>query len=142
MHCPIHNIYILFRSNTMALYATHSASSIWVVGATKEHFQTSKLPSRRDVLKVLFYYHTDENMSLKQSIDKSAALLLPIWEIARIPTKARSHVAEHIYKLHSNWQALKKNINHSFIHSRIYIAPLQGNYSEVLPTPARSKRTV
>jgi len=29
---------------------------------------------------------------------------------------------------------------HSFIHSRIYIAPLQGNYSEVLPTPARSKR--
>ena len=28
---------------------------------------------------------------------------------------------------------------HSFIHSRIYIAPLQGNYSEVLPTPARSK---
>ena len=29
----------------------------------------------------------------------------------------------------------------SFIHSRIYIAPLQGNYySEVLPTPARSKR--
>ena len=31
---------------------------------------------------------------------------------------------------------------HSFIHSRIYIAPLQGNYSEVLPTPARSKRTV
>src|SRR6218665_2607490 len=31
---------------------------------------------------------------------------------------------------------------HSFIHSRIYIAPLQENYSEVLPTPARSKRTV
>ena len=30
----------------------------------------------------------------------------------------------------------------SFIHSRIYIAPLQGKYSEVLPTPARSKRTV
>src|SRR6218665_678756 len=30
----------------------------------------------------------------------------------------------------------------SFIHPRIYIAPLQGNYSEVLPIPARSKRTV
>jgi len=29
-----------------------------------------------------------------------------------------------------------------FIHSRIYTAPLQGNYSEVLPTPAWSKRTV
>src|SRR6218665_2891314 len=31
---------------------------------------------------------------------------------------------------------------HSLIHSRIYIAPLQRHYSEVLPTPARSKRTV
>ena len=30
----------------------------------------------------------------------------------------------------------------SFILSRIYVAALQGNYSEVLPTPARSKRTV
>src|SRR5688572_31781192 len=31
---------------------------------------------------------------------------------------------------------------HSFIHSGIYIAPLQGNYSEALPTPTRPKRTV
>jgi len=30
---------------------------------------------------------------------------------------------------------------HSFI-SNIYIAPLQENYSEVLPTPARLNRTV
>jgi len=29
---------------------------------------------------------------------------------------------------------------HSFIHSKIYIAPLQGNYSEALPTPVRTKR--
>jgi len=28
----------------------------------------------------------------------------------------------------------------SFIHSKIYIAPLQGNYSEALPTPVRTKR--
>jgi len=27
-----------------------------------------------------------------------------------------------------------------FIHSRIYIAPIQGNYSEVLATPERSKK--
>ena len=29
---------------------------------------------------------------------------------------------------------------HSFIHSKIYIAPLQGNYSEALPTPVRTKK--
>ena len=34
---------------------------------------------------------------------------------------------------------------HSFIHSfilNIYIAPLQENYSEALPTPARSNKAV
>ena len=95
----------------MATCGTRSTSSIWLVGATKEHFQSSKLPSRGDVLKVLFHYHNDKNMSLKDSIDKSASLLLPIWEMARIPTKAPNHVVEHIRKLHSYWQGLKKNVS-------------------------------
>ena len=97
----------------MTAYNTRSSSSIWLVGATNETFQTSKLPSRGDILKVLFYYHTDEAMSLKESIDKSVSLLLPIWEMARIPTKARNHVVEHVRKLHAEWQCLKKNINRS-----------------------------
>lgn len=93
--------------------STRSGSSIWLVGGTKEQFQTSKLPSRGDVLKVLFHYHTDEKMSLKDSIDKSVSLLLPIWDMARIPTKARNHVVEHIRKLHGDWQGLKKRISRS-----------------------------
>ena len=36
----------------MTAYNTRSASSIWLVGATNETFQTSKLPSRGDILKV------------------------------------------------------------------------------------------
>lgn len=90
---------------------TRSASSIWLVGTTKELFSNYKLPSRGDVLKVLFHYHTDKNMSMKDSVDKSVSLLLPIWEMARIPTKAQNHVVEHIRKLHSDWQGLKKNIS-------------------------------
>src|SRR5688572_10803765 len=38
-------------------------------------------------------------------------------------------------------QVSNRNHNHSFIHSGIYIAPLQGNYSEALPTTC-PKRTV
>src|SRR6218665_364842 len=33
--------------------------------------------------------------------------------------------------------SIKSLHTYSFIHSRIYIAPLQGNYSEVLPTDFR-----
>lgn len=98
----------------MTAYSTRSTNSIWLVGATNESFQASKLPSIGDTLKVLFYYHTDKKMSLKDSIDKCVLLLLlPIWEMARIPTKAQNHVIEHVRKLHSEWQSLKKNINRS-----------------------------
>ena len=61
---------------------TRAASSVWLVGGTEENFKISKLPSRG-----VFNYHNDESMSLKDSIDKTASLLLPIWEMARLPTK-------------------------------------------------------
>ena len=60
---------------------------------------------------MLFNYHNDEGMSLKDSIYKTASLLLSIWEMTRLPTKAANHVAEHIRKLHVEWQGLKKRIN-------------------------------
>ena len=89
------------KLNIIMAMCTCSASPIWLVGGTNEQFQTSKLPSRGDVLKVLFYYHTDKKLSLKDSIDKAASLLLPIWQMARISTKAPNHVVKHICKLHS-----------------------------------------
>src|SRR6218665_1455909 len=62
MHCTIHIIYTFFGyipCNVCIAYTMHSASSILLVGTTTEYFQATKLPSRRDVLKVLFYYHTE-----------------------------------------------------------------------------------
>ena len=49
------------------------------------------------------------------------------------------------YYFFSRLFVLTLKVLHSFIHSvilNIYIAPLQENYSEVLPTPARLKRAV
>lgn len=50
----------------------------------------------------------------------------------------------------SSWQLLsvhikvkhRQYVNGRFIHSKIYVAPLQGNYTEVLLTPAWPKWTV
>jgi len=61
--------------------------------------------------------------------------------------QATRHVLNTISK-RSDWSLLQSRSGissisiHSFIHSWIYIAPLRENYSEVLPTPAWSKRTV
>ena len=95
----------------MAGICTRSVTSVWLVGGTTDHFKTSKLPSRGEVLKVLFHYHINEKMSLKDSIEKTASMLLHIWEMARIITKAPAHVIEHMRKLHAEWQGLKKHAN-------------------------------
>jgi len=85
----------------MAGIRTRAATSIWLIGGTDDQFKTSKLPSRGEVLKVLLHYHIDEKMSLKDSINKTVSMLLQIWEMARIPTKAPAHVIEHTRKLHA-----------------------------------------
>jgi hypothetical protein len=90
---------------------TRAACAIWLIGGTDENFKPSKLPSRREVLKVFFQYHNRQQMSLKESISKTVELLLVMWDKARIPTKAPNHVAEHIRKLHGEWKGLKKLIN-------------------------------
>lgn len=88
-----------------------AATSVWLIGETDEKFNTSKLPSKEEVLKVMFHFHIGEKLSLKESVDKTSSLILSIWDMARIPTKARYHVIEHIRKLHAEWQGLKKCIN-------------------------------
>ena len=91
--------------------STRAASTIWLVGGTEENFKASKLPSRGEVLKVLFHFHDRQQMSLKDSINKTTEMLLQVWGKARIPTKAPNHVVEHMRKLHAEWQGLKKLIN-------------------------------
>ena len=63
----------------MAGICTCAVSSVWLAGVTNNHFKTSKLPSQGEVLKVLFHYHIDEKMSLKDSIEKTASMLFHIW---------------------------------------------------------------
>lgn len=90
---------------------TRSTKSIWLVGSTEESFKCSKLPSRGEVLRVLFHHHDHEQFSLKDSIAQTADQLLVVWDKAKIPTKASTHVVEHVRKLHTEWQGLKKLIN-------------------------------
>ena len=72
---------------------TRAARSVWLIGGTDEDFKASKFPSKTEVLKVLFHYRIEEKLSLKDSIENTSSLILPIWNKARIPTKAPVHVA-------------------------------------------------
>lgn len=87
------------------------SSDIWLVGHSEERFSVAKLPSKREVIKVLFSFHDDKKMTLKHSVKETVNLVLPIWERARIPTTTEIHVRERLARLHKEWQALKKNKN-------------------------------
>src|SRR6218665_3623795 len=95
--------------STSLVKRTRAASAVWLIGGTEENFKDSKLPSRREVMKVLFHYRDREQMSLKDNVARTCEKLLLIWQKARVPTKAPSHVVEHLRKLHSEWQNLKKS---------------------------------
>lgn len=91
--------------------STRKKAEIWLIGNTEDHFSYAKLPTRGQVLKVLFNFHTLRNQSLDDSVKETAAMELPIWERARIPTKAKNHVWDRLRHLHKEWQNLKKSIS-------------------------------
>lgn len=107
----MHNCVLCSSDIVMAVSkVTRSAKAIWLVGGTEETFKGSKLPSRGEVLRVLFHHHDREQLSLKDSIAHTTEQLLLVWDKAKIPTKAPTHVVEHVRKLHTEWQVLKKLI--------------------------------
>src|SRR6218665_1235292 len=82
----------------------------------------------------------------------SLSLIFPICELLeskKLSSRVSSHLhhslqASNLFLLHILHSPIQHNHYH-FIHSfitEIYIAPLQGYYSEALPTLARLKRRV
>ena len=89
---------------------TRKKTEIWLIGGTEDHFSCAKLPSRGEVLKVLFDFHIQKEHSLNDSVKETVTMILQIWERARIPTRAKNHLWDQLRRLHKEWQGLKKNI--------------------------------
>src|SRR6218665_2672298 len=63
------------------------------------------------------------------------------FKMCRVFRRPFSHPTANIGVWQVSWNNCDILIEHIvFIHSKIYIAPLQGNYSEALPTPVWTKR--
>ena len=88
-----------------------SRAKIWLIGKTMDKFNESKLPSRGEVLKVLFEFHSKRGLNLMESVNRTVEMILLIWDRAKIPTKSKTHTREKVRKLHNEWQILRKGIN-------------------------------
>jgi len=59
---------------------TRKKADIWLMGSTEDHFGYAKLPTRGEVLRVWFDFHTLRNQSLDDSVKETVAMVLSIWK--------------------------------------------------------------
>ena len=79
-----------FKSSEMATAEetrSRSNTAVWLVGHPSATFPSSKLPSKGDVLRFLFFKHNECNKTLAQSIKETADSVGEIWDLKLIPTK-------------------------------------------------------
>lgn len=84
---------------------------IFLVGVMKNQILGSKLPSKGDVLSVLFYNMRMVNLTLQDSVSLVIDECLIFWKKARIPTRDRSHCLKQLRKLYEELRNLEKSKN-------------------------------
>jgi hypothetical protein len=90
---------------------TRSNKAIWLVGSPSPCFSSSKLPSKGEVLRYLFFLHVECKKSLAQSVQDTATAVKSLWDNEMIPTKYHPGIVVHVIKLHNSWTQLKKSVN-------------------------------
>lgn len=86
-----------------------SAKFIFLVGNINHQITGAKLPSKRQVLEVLFYNIREVKLTVSESSNLVIRECLIFWEKARIPTKALPHCIKKLVKLYELWKDLQKN---------------------------------
>lgn len=81
----------------------------YLIGYASNQLTGSKLPSKKEVIKVLFFNWRVVNMSLRESAKLVIEELLIFWDKARIPTREKQHCIAKLEKLHTEWTNLKKS---------------------------------
>lgn len=84
-------------------------SEIYLIGHQKKQITGSKLPSKLDCLRVLFYNLRTQKLNLV----KSARIVIKecsiFWEKARIPVMRSTNAENKLVTLYNEWKQLSKN---------------------------------
>lgn len=86
-----------------------SRKQVFLVGVMKNQITGGKLPSKRDILSVLFYNMRIVNLSLQESASLVIDECLIYWKKARIPTHQRSDCIGKCKKLYVELRNLEKH---------------------------------
>jgi len=86
-----------------------SRKQVFLVSVMKSQITGGKLPSKRDILSVLFYNMRIVNLSLQESASLVIDECLIYWKNARIPTHHCSDCISKCKKLYTDLRNLEKH---------------------------------
>ena len=89
--------------------ASRDRDTLWLIGSLEGELKGSKLPSKREVLKVFFHHNYNEGKTVRDSATTAADMILVFWDKARIPCKLKRNLIPAIEKLVNEYKKLKKN---------------------------------
>lgn len=90
---------------------TRKDTSVFLVGNYYPQIVGSKLPSNRDVLKVLFFNIREVQLDVHENAKLVIREILTFWNKARIPTKYECGCVKNLETLYESWRKVQRNSN-------------------------------
>lgn len=88
---------------------TRTKHKVYLIGIPYSQILGAKLPSKKQVLSVLFFNHRTLGMTLRDSAALVFDEVSVFWGKARIPIQTKSHSMDKIVSLHTKWRGLLKS---------------------------------
>ncbi|CAH0396107.1 unnamed protein product [Bemisia tabaci] len=86
--------------------------NVYLLGNHSPVIEGSKLPSKKQVLRVLFFNLREVQLSLRDSAHLVVQEVIIFWNKARIPVHYNSHCVKKVEDLYEQWSRyLQKNAN-------------------------------
>lgn len=86
-----------------------SQEKIYLIGDFSTQISGNKLPSKRDILKVLFFNLRCVGLTLRESAQLVIEEVFVFWNKARISVQKKSDCIDKVEKLHEEWRKIQKN---------------------------------
>lgn len=99
---------------TPSVKTRRSIESLWkigLIGRTSHIITGAKLPSNRQVLRVLFYNMRFVKLTASESAKLAVNAVFIYWQQARIPTQYENKCIEKLLRLYEQWRKILKRVS-------------------------------
>lgn len=99
----------LSESCTIDFSVTMPKDSVYLIGYPDNDILESKLPTVKQVISFFFYNYKIENLSVRESAQRTVRKCMKIWEKTEIPLISEINSIEKVKRLHKLWCKVSQN---------------------------------